>query len=206
MKEYPKDYCYVILEDWISWRNRLIEDIIKNGYYFNFETSMKEQSIYHRFVKNLQQNNYQFSIMVLATSYIESRLRILERFFSSVAQQETGRLIDALYQQKAIQNIQDNINNFNYPELLSLTFLDSQLTPYVVTPGAKENQKIFDLIYNKSIQETENHLKERLERLLNYYYLYKDNLETNLKNRLDQQLQEILDYFGNPPEIKTRKK
>lgn len=198
MSQYPKDYCYIILDDWLLWRNRLIQDILQKGYYFNFETTMNEPKVYHRFISNLQANNYQFNISVLAISYMESKLRMLERFFSSFSLSGTGRLIDSCYQKKSVENIKNHITCFDYPELLNLEFLDYHFKQYLINPGAIENTTIYENIITMSSDFLNNNFKERVNKILEFYQLYRNELDSRILAILNQQLAEVCQYFAIP--------
>lgn len=205
MEQYPRDICYIILDDWISWWNQLIRDLIQEGYYFNFETGLKQPVFFQNFIKDLQLNKYQFHIYVIALSYMESRVRILERFFSMCSSIGTGRLIESVHQQASFQNIANSINTFTYPELLSLTFLDYRFFPHPVLPGAAQNQMIFESIRNESMLFLKEHFRERLDNIRQLYNMYRDNLEKNLGERLDEQITELFEYFDYPLQKKKSK-
>lgn len=200
---YPRDYYFILANDFVLWRERLIQDLIHNKYYFNFETSMKEPNNIFQTINSLQSHDYQFHINILAISYMESRLRILERFFSRFSLTGTGRIIDSFYQKKSIQNIKAGINSFSYPELLSLKFLDYQFAPHYVHPN-DNNLAIYESIINESNIYLKNNFHERLDRILQMYFMYREKIEPNLGKRLDEQIKEVLDYFNYPIDIKKR--
>lgn len=203
LHHYPRDYYFILANDFVKWRERLIQDLIHNKYYFNFETSMKEPSNIFQTINSLQSHDYQFHINILAISYMESRLRILERFFSRFSLTGTGRIIDSFYQKKSIENIKAGIDSFSYPELLSLKFLDYQFAPYYVNPN-DNNLAIYESIVNESNIYLKNNFHERLDQILQMYFMYREKIEPNLGKRLDEQIKEVLDYFNYPIDINKR--
>ena len=196
MSLYPKDYCYILLDDWNMWKDRLYQDIISEGYSVNFETTFYDPTKTISLIDLLKSNGYTFNFYIIALDYIESRLRVLERFFNSFGQTGTGRIIDADYQNKAFNNITNFIGNFDLLGVEFITILDYNFIPYNIWCGSGQSKLILNLIRKMYKPMINENFIIRFENLKSLYQMYENLLEDNIKQRCSEQMKELDEYLS----------
>lgn len=197
LKLYPNEYCYIIHPDWQAWKTKLIADLIKKGYEFNLEGACSDIEYIKAQIKELKKARYTVDPYILAVHFIESRLRMLERFCRQIMSSGTGRINDHERNQTCYDNITEMIRDLDLDRIQSLFLVDSSLISYPVSKSCEQKELLLQTIRTMNLTQTFQSFTSRINGIVQFLQANQGEISPALNERSTAQIFQLREDFAN---------
>ena len=128
---YPGDFPNIIAPDVLNWKNRLLIDVINKGVNFSYETTGNNIHKLNDLITELKDNNYHINVFIISINYLESRLRLYEKYIRCLERNKMeGFFPLGETFRNSFASIPDIAESLNFDDFDNVSFLDKQLVLY----------------------------------------------------------------------------
>lgn len=192
MEIAPAQGLELLASDWVGWKNKLFEDLIKEGYGITLETALDDLNAVKEKIRKLIANGYAVNAYFLAVHEIESRLRLLERFCYSLLTGNVARITDINRHIHSLEQIKSFIEEVCTMGISTLYMVDSSGITYPCSCSCNQSFIILEILKNAYYKwVTKESLEKRIEAIEDCLFTYFGKIDEELFDRATTHLQNL---------------
>lgn len=141
---YPTQYIGLLYPDWNFCKEELLKRLMEDGYSFNVEFAMDDIEKIKSQINRISSASYKIDCYLMAVSQLECNLRVLERYFEQIKEDENPRLVDVERQQSALDQVRKLFSVIDLDEINRIAMVDMFGIDYPISKDCLQSEIIMD--------------------------------------------------------------